>query len=73
MALAGAALLAALGAAPAQAITNVYALQETLAAPGGTLLQYAVGPGGALVPLAPTAIGAPARDIAVCPTAASPT
>lgn len=65
--LAATAALACLGAAPAQAITNVYALQETLAAPGGTLLQYGVGPGGALAPLAPTLIAGPARDIAVTP------
>jgi|GEM_PF-2564581 len=62
-----AALLACVAASPAHAITNVYALQETLAAPGGTLLQYAVGPGGALAPLAPTALGTPARDVAVTP------
>lgn len=54
-------------AAPAHAITNVYALQETVGASGGTLLQYGVGPGGALSPLAPTAIGGPPRDIAVTP------
>ena len=59
--------LAAAVTPPAHAITNVYALQETVAAPGGTLLQYAVGAGGALAALAPAAIGGPARDIAVTP------
>jgi len=62
-----AALLIAIAATPAHAITNVYALQETIAAPGGALLQYAVGAGGALSPLAPAALGTPARDIAVTP------
>ncbi len=54
-------------AAPAHAITNVFALQETIAAPGGVLLQYAVGAGGALSPLAPATVGATARDIALTP------
>jgi hypothetical protein len=62
-----AAALSAFAATPAQAITNVYALQETLTAPSGTLLQYSVGAGGALMPLAPTPIPGPARDIAVTP------
>src|SRR5687767_12881528 len=65
--LACAVLLAAVAAPSARAITNLYALQERVDTPGGTLLQYAVGPGGALAPLAPTALGAPARDIAVTP------
>ena len=62
-----AAALSAFAATPAQAITNLYALQETVDIPGGTLLQFAVGPGGALSPLAPTPVGSPARDIAVTP------
>lgn len=65
--LGSAAALIAFAATPAHAITNLYALQETVDTPGGTLLQYAVGPGGALSPLAPTPIGTPTRDIAVTP------
>jgi len=60
-------LLAVIAATPAHAITNLYALQEKIAAPGGTLLQYAVGAGGALSPLSPSALGACPRDIAVTP------
>src|SRR5918997_1611842 len=62
-----AALLLAIAATPAHAITNVYALQDTIAAPGGMLLQYVVGADGALSPLAPAALGGSARDIAVTP------
>ncbi len=60
-------LLTWIVAAPAHAITNVYALQETISAPGGILAQYAVGAGGALSPLAPATVGAAARDIALSP------
>ena len=62
-----AAVLAAAAAPSAHAITNVYALQETVAAPSGALLQYAVGAGGALAPLAPAPISGSPRDIAVTP------
>ena len=58
-------MLAGIEATPAHAITNVYALQRRSRVPAAHV-QYAVGPGGTLAPLAPTSI--PARaDLAVTP------
>jgi len=55
-------------AAPATAITGVYAPQANLAPPGGVLMQYTAGPGGTLAALPPDSplAGTP-RDIAVTP------
>ena len=62
------ALVAALAAAPAMAITGVYAPQANLAPPGGSLLQYTAGPGGTLTALTPDSpLAATPRDIAITP------
>ncbi|MGH2942530.1 MAG: hypothetical protein ACRDLN_07140, partial [Solirubrobacteraceae bacterium] len=66
--LAGAALVLGLGAPAAHAITGVYALQAGLTAPGGALVQYSVGAGGALEPSTPDiALDIAPQDIAVTP------
>ena len=64
-----AALLIGIAAAPAHAISGVYALQASFAtAGGGSLVQYTVGPGGALVASAPDiALAATPQDITVTP------
>jgi hypothetical protein len=63
-----AALLAGTAAAPAHAISGVYALQQNVAAGSGTLVQYTVGADGALTPSAPdTPIAASPQDLAVTP------
>ncbi|MDP1849895.1 MAG: PKD domain-containing protein [Solirubrobacteraceae bacterium] len=62
------ALLAGIAAAPAHAISSVYALQATVATAGGSLVQYTVGAGGALVASAPDiALAATPQDITVTP------
>ena len=63
------ALLVGLATAPAHAISGVYALQAAVAtAGGGSLVQYTVGPGGALVASAPDiALPATPQDITVTP------
>jgi hypothetical protein len=66
--LACATLLCAVCAGPAHAIGGVYALQANVAAGGGVLVQYTVGPGGTLTPSAPdTALGATPQDLALTP------
>jgi PKD repeat protein len=63
-----AALLAGLAAAPAHAISGVYALQSAVATVGGVLVQYTVGPGGTLVASAPDiALPGTPQDITVSP------
>jgi len=62
------ALLAGIAAAPAHAISSVYALQAVVATAGGSLVQYTVGPGGALVASAPDIpLAATPQDITVTP------
>ena len=63
-----AALLVGTAAAPARAVSGVYALQQNVAAGNGTLMQYTVGPGGALSASAPdTSLAAFPQDLAVTP------
>ena len=63
-----AALLAGAAAAPAHAISGVYALQQNVAAGTGTLMQYTVGADGALTASAPdTPIAAFPQDLTVTP------
>ena len=66
--LVAAAFVAAIAAAPAYAITSVYSVQSSVATSSGSLVQYTVGPGGALSASAPdtTLAGAP-QDITVTP------
>lgn len=62
-------LLAGGLAAPAAGATNLYAAQaaNTAGGPGEQVSQFAVAAGGALTELAPAALGANARDIAITP------
>ena len=62
------ALLAGIATAPVHAISGVYALQASVATGGGSLVQYTVAPGGALVASAPDiALAGTPQDIAVGP------
>ena len=64
----GLALLAGVAAAPAHAISAVYAPQANTAPPGGSLVQYTVGLGGTLAASAPdTPLAGTPRDITVTP------
>ncbi len=57
-------LVAGVLATPASAVTNLYA---ALDGTSPQLTQYAVGPGGALTPLAPAVLAGGARDTAITP------
>jgi hypothetical protein len=66
--LVAAALVGGIAAAPAQAITGVYSVQSSVASGVGTLVQYTVGPGGALSPSTPdTTLPAAPQDVTVTP------
>jgi len=61
-------LVCAIAAAPAGAVSGVYALQASPPSTSGSLLQYTVGPGGTLTASPPeTALAGIPRDIAVTP------
>jgi len=61
-------LVCAIAAAPAAAVSGVYALQASPPSTSGSLLQYTVGPGGTLTASPPdTALAGIPRDIAVTP------
>lgn len=62
------ALLVALAAAPASAISGVYALQSAGPTADGALVQFTVGPGGALAASAPdTPLAGEPQDVTVTP------
>jgi hypothetical protein len=63
-----AALIAGIATTPAQAITSLYSLQSSARAASGSLVQYTVGPGGALSPSPPdTTLPDAPQDITVTP------
>ncbi|MEA2143036.1 MAG: hypothetical protein QOI64_1466 [Solirubrobacteraceae bacterium] len=64
------ALLAVVAVAPAHAFSGVYALQAGVASGGGSLVHYAVGPGGTLTQSAPDlALSGTPLEITITPDA----